>query len=138
MTSESHQAEAHDETEIDLTAAATAIALPTSGVHADVPVSELPSALTFQPPSPGGSSRHRPSAGVAEVPPESVEVVADAPIGTPLFSEEAVLAAAPPPWVPVEPVPAVDAAVVEQRRCELAPMVEVRAGLESRRSRVRR
>ena len=87
LMTESHDGEAHEETEIDLTEAAQAIAVPVSVVSASV---EPPAA------EPGWELSPPPVEGVAEAPPEIVEVVAETPIGTPLFSEEAVLAAAPP------------------------------------------
>jgi twitching motility protein PilT len=121
LMTESHDGEAHEETEIDLTDAAQAIAVPVSAVSASV---ELPAA------EPGWELSPPPVEGVVEAPPEIVEAVAATPIGTPLFSEEAVLAAAPPPSAPVEPVPAFEASVepvatVEAPVVEQAPVVEV-------------
>jgi twitching motility protein PilT len=92
-----------DETEIILTETLTVAVVMSevvSGVEAESPAGEP--AWELSPPPPD----YIPD----EPPAEQVEAAGEPPVGTPLFSDEAVLAAAPAPSAPVEPEPAVQTA----------------------------
>jgi twitching motility protein PilT len=108
-----------DETEIVLTTETMTVAVMLSEFVSEGEI-EAPAeepAWSLSPPPP--------VAGAEEQPEGEVEAVGEAPVGTPLFSEEAVLAAAPPPSAPVEPEPAVEMPpVAEQTPAELLPVGE--------------
>ena len=110
------------ETEIVLPGRTAAFAVPVSNLVADVEPAIAGPAWELSPP---------PEAAAEQVLLEDVEVIAEAPVGMSLFSEEAVLAAAPPSWAPAEPFSTLEAPVVEQAALadvtgivEFTPVVE--------------
>jgi twitching motility protein PilT len=114
---ESHDIEAQeDEIEIVLPGRTAAFAVPVSDVVADVEPAIAEPAWELSPP---------PEAGVEYFPSEAVDTIVEPPVGTPLFSEEAMLAAAPPLRMPAEPSSTHDAPVVEQ-----VPLADVTAIVE--------
>jgi len=91
-----------DETEIVLTSETLTVAVVMTEVVSEVEVENPAGEPSWElsPPPPLSIPDEQPA--------EEVEAAAEPPVGAPLFSDEAVLAAAPAPAAPVEPQPAVE------------------------------
>jgi twitching motility protein PilT len=92
----------------------TEIVLPRGAAVFVAPVSEVVADVELEITGPAWELSAPPEAGVEQLPSQDVEPIAEAPIGTPLFSEEAMLAAAPPSWVSAQASSAFEAPAVEQ------------------------